>query len=157
MNSHRIGRLVLAAGLIATHTAVAADPVKIGVTVALSPPGSVAQGTQVRDAIEVATKMVNDAGGVLGRPIELVIEDDQGIPEKARAATEKLITRDKVIAVVGGHLSSAVLAGIEVAHRYHVPYVNTNGSADAIREKGYVEVFNPPLITAGSRSPLRTR
>jgi branched-chain amino acid transport system substrate-binding protein len=97
----------------------------------------------VRDAIEVATKIVNDAGGVLGRPIELVIEDDQGIPEKARAATEKLITRDKVVAVVGEHQSSSVLAGIEVAHRYHVPYVNTNGFADPIREKGYVEVFNP--------------
>jgi hypothetical protein len=50
---------------------------------------------------------------------------------------------DKVIAVVGEHQSSSVLAGIEVAHRYHVPYVNTNGFADPIREKGYVEVFSP--------------
>ena len=109
--------------------ALAADPIKIGVPIALSPPGSVPQATQVRDGLTIAAKMINDAGGLLGRPIELVIEDDQGIPEKARAAVEKFITRDKVVAVTGGHQSSAVLAGIEVAHRYHVPYVNTSLTA----------------------------
>jgi ABC-type branched-subunit amino acid transport system substrate-binding protein len=87
--------------------------------------------------------LINDGGGVLGRPIALIIEDDQGIPEKSRAAVEKLITRDQVVALVGGHQSSAVLAGIEVAHRYHVPYINTNAWADTIRQKNYQEVFNP--------------
>ncbi len=67
---------------------------------------------------------------MLGRTIELVFEDTQGIPEKARAAVEKLITRDKVAAVVGEHQSSAALAAMEVAHRYHVPYVNTNAWSD---------------------------
>ncbi|GAC1557131.1 MAG: ABC transporter substrate-binding protein [Beijerinckiaceae bacterium] len=123
--------------------AFAADPIKVGVTVTQSPPGSVVQGTQVKDGLEVVAKMVNDQGGVNGRPIELVVEDTQGLPEKARAAVEKLITRDKVVAIVGEHQSSNVLAGMEVAHRYHVPYINTNGWADAIREKGYPEVFNP--------------
>lgn len=121
----------------------AAEPIKIGVTVTQSPPGSVVQGTQVRDGLEVMAKIINDGGGVNGRPIELVVEDTQGLPEKARAAVEKLITRDKVVAVTGEHQSSAALAGMEVAHRYHIPYVNTNGWADAIREKGYPEVFNP--------------
>jgi branched-chain amino acid transport system substrate-binding protein len=121
----------------------AADPIKIGVTVTQSPPGSVVQGTQVKDGLEVMAKIINDAGGVNGRPIELVIEDTQGLPEKARAAVEKLITRDKVVAITGEHQSSAALAGMEVAHRYHIPYINTNGWSDAIREKGYAEVFNP--------------
>ena len=143
-SSHRIGLLALAAGVFAfANAAIAADPIKIGVTIAQSPPGSVSQGTQVKDGVEVAAKIVNDAGGVLGRPIELVFEDTQGIPEKARAAVEKLITRDKVVAVVGEHQSSAVLAAMEVAHRYHVAYVNTNGWSDAIRDKAYPEVFNP--------------
>ena len=123
--------------------ALAAEPVKIGVTVAQSPPGSVSQGTQVKDGLEVAAKIINDGGGVLGRPIQLIVEDTQGIPEKARAAAEKLITSDHVVALTGEHQSSNVLAEIEVVHRYHVPYVNTNGWADAIREKGYPEVFNP--------------
>jgi branched-chain amino acid transport system substrate-binding protein len=142
ITSARAGLLALAAGLLTT-AAFAADPIKIGITIAQSPPGSVSQGTQVKDGAEVAAKMINDAGGVLGRPVELVFEDTQGVPEKARAAVEKLITRDKVVAIAGEHQSSAALAGIEVAHRYHVPYFNTNAWSDAVREKGYPEVFNP--------------
>jgi branched-chain amino acid transport system substrate-binding protein len=135
---------VLVAGAWAfANAANAADPIKVGVTIAQSPPGSVSQGVQVKDGAEVAAKMVNDAGGILGRQIELVFEDTQGIPEKARAAVEKLITRDKVVAVMGEHQSSAALAGMEVAHRYKIPYINTNAWSDAVREKGYAEVFNP--------------
>src|SRR5262249_29475928 len=58
-------------------------------------------------------------------------------------AVEKLSANDHVVALAGEHQSSNVLAEIEVAHRYHVPYINTNGWADAIRAKGYIEVFNP--------------
>jgi ABC-type branched-subunit amino acid transport system substrate-binding protein len=121
----------------------AADPVVIGVSIAQSPPGSVVQGTQVKDGIEIITKMINDEGGVLGRPLKIVYEDNQGIPEKGRAAVEKLISRDKVVAITGGHQSSVCLAEIEVAHRYKVPYVNTICWSDDIRAKGYPEVFNP--------------
>ncbi|MGN6283839.1 MAG: ABC transporter substrate-binding protein [Afipia sp.] len=135
--------LIASASLLLASGAQAADPIKIGVTITQSPPGSVVQGTQVKDGLEVMAKIINDGGGVNGRPIELVIEDTQGLPEKARAAVEKLITRDKVVAITGEHQSSAALAGMEVAHRYHIPYVNTNGWSDAIREKGYAEVFNP--------------
>lgn len=144
MYRHHSGLLALAVGVVAlANVALAADPIKIGVTIAQSPPGSVSQGTQVKDGTEVAAKMINDAGGVLGRPIELLFEDTQGAPEKARAGVEKLITRDKVVAVTGEHQSSAALAGIEVAHRYRIPYINTNAWSDVIREKGYPEVFNP--------------
>jgi branched-chain amino acid transport system substrate-binding protein len=132
-----------AAMLVMTMGSQAADPIKVGVTITQSPPGSVVQGTQVKDGLEVAAKIINDAGGVDGRKIELVIEDTQGLPEKARAAVEKLATRDKVVAITGEHQSSAALAGIEVAHRYKIPYINTNGWSDVIREKGYPEVFNP--------------
>src|SRR3954466_1862826 len=98
--------------------AFAADPIAIGVSIAQSPPGSVVQGTQVKDGMEIVKDMVNKSGGVLGRQIELVYEDNQGVPEKGRAATEKLITRDKVVSVTGAHQSSVCLAEIEVAKRY---------------------------------------
>ncbi len=129
------------AGMLAT--AQAADPIVIGVSIAQSPPGSVVQGTQVKDGAELIVKMINDKGGVLGRPLKIVYEDNQGIPEKGRAAAEKLISRDKVVAITGGHQSSVCLAEIEVAHRYKVPYVNTNCWSDDVRIKGYPEVFNP--------------
>ncbi|HXS53399.1 MAG TPA: ABC transporter substrate-binding protein [Usitatibacter sp.] len=129
--------------IFAAGSALAAEPVKVGISIAQSPPGSVVQGTQVKDGLEIVKDMVNAKGGVLGRPLELIYEDNQGIPEKGRAAAEKLITSDKVVAITGGHQSSVCLAEIEVAHRYHVPYINTNCWSDDIRLKGYPEVFNP--------------
>jgi ABC-type branched-subunit amino acid transport system substrate-binding protein len=137
-------RILLAASLaILAAAAYAAEPVAIGISIAQSPPGSVVQGTQVKDGLEIVKDMVNAKGGVLGRPIKLIYEDNQGIPEKGRAASEKLITKDKVVAITGGHQSSVCLAEVEVAHRYGVPYINTNCWSDDVRKKGYPEVFNP--------------
>ncbi|MFL5368476.1 MAG: ABC transporter substrate-binding protein [Myxococcales bacterium] len=135
-------RLALAVAACATAVS-AAEPINVGVPIAQSPPGSVVQGVQVKDGLEIVKDMVNKQGGVLGRPIALVYEDDQGIPEKGRAAVEKLITRDKVVAIVGPHQSSNCLAEIEVAKRYDIPYVNTNCWSDDVRKKGYKQVFNP--------------
>ncbi|GAB1578852.1 ABC transporter substrate-binding protein [Bordetella petrii] len=132
---------MLALGAAASMAADA--PIVIGVSIAQSPPGSVVQGTQVKDGVEIITKIINDKGGVLGRPLKVIYEDNQGIPEKGRAAAEKLIARDKVVAITGGHQSSVCLAEIEVAHRYKMPYVNTNCWSDDVRAKGYPEVFNP--------------
>ncbi|MFL5291438.1 MAG: ABC transporter substrate-binding protein [Myxococcales bacterium] len=135
-------RLALAVAACATAVS-AAEPINVGVPIAQSPPGSVVQGVQVKDGLEIMKEMVNKQGGVLGRPIALVYEDDQGIPEKGRAAVEKLINRDKVVAIVGPHQSSNCLAEIEVAKRYDIPYVNTNCWSDDVRKKGYKQVFNP--------------
>lgn len=143
----RFSLLAIPAAVLAfsafSGAAVAADPIPIGVSIAQSPPGSVVQGTQIKDGLEIIKDRINAQGGVLGRPIKLIYEDNQGIPEKGRAATEKLIEKDKVVAVTGGHQSSVCLAEIEVAHRAHVPYVNTNCWSDGVRKKGYPEVFNP--------------
>jgi branched-chain amino acid transport system substrate-binding protein len=138
----RTSLLALAAAAFAVP-AIAQEPIAIGISIAQSPPGSVVQGVQVKDGVEIMKDMINAKGGVLGRPIKLIYEDNQGVPEKGRAATEKLITSDKVVAVTGGHQSSVCLAEIEVAHRYEVPYINTNCWSDDIRKKGYAEVFNP--------------
>ena len=129
--------------MLSAGAASSAETIKVGISIAQSPPGSVMQGTQVKDGLEIVKDMVNKTGGVLGRQIELVYEDNQGIPEKGRAATEKLITRDKVVAITGAHASSVCLAEIEVAKRYNIPYINTNCWSDAVRTKGYMQVFNP--------------
>jgi len=123
-------------------SAQATDPILIGVSTAESPPGSVVQGKQIKDGVEIMVKLINDRGGVLGRPLGIVYEDNQGIPEKGRAAVEKLHSRDRVVAVTGGHASSTCLAEIEIAHRDNIPYVNTNCWSDDVRHKGYPEVFN---------------
>jgi ABC-type branched-subunit amino acid transport system substrate-binding protein len=140
--------LVACTAAFVAAAAWSAEPVKIGISITQSPPGSVVQGTQVKDGVEIVKDIINKSGGVLGRPVELVYEDNQGIPEKGRAAAEKLITRDKVVAITGGHQSSVCLAEVEVAKRYNVPYVNTNCWADAVRTKGYPQVFNAPIYSS---------
>jgi len=144
MLNHLPKQLLLAGALLfgASFQVGAADPILIGISITQSPPGSVVQGTQIKDALEIYRDMVNAKGGVLGRPIQLVFEDSQGLPEKGRSAVEKLITKDKVVAITGSHQSSVCLSEIEVAHRYQIPYVNTNCWADSVREKGHPEVYN---------------
>src|SRR5690606_38297411 len=134
--------------------AIAQDAITIGVSIAQSPPGSVVQGTQIKDGIDIIVDSINKSGGVLDRPIRVIYEDNQGIPEKGRAAAEKLIARDKVVALTGGHQSSVCLAEIEVAHRYGTPYVNTNCWSDDIRKQGYPEVFNPATYNSRVSSAM---
>jgi branched-chain amino acid transport system substrate-binding protein len=149
MRSAGIPRMLVACtAAFFAAAAWSAEPIKIGISITQSPPGSVVQGTQVKDGVEIVKDIINKSGGALGRPIELVYEDNQGIPEKGRAAAEKLITRDKVVAITGGHQSSVCLAEVEVAKRYNVPYVNTNCWADAVRTKGYPQVFNAPIYSS---------
>ena len=135
---------IAAIGLLAAAApSRAQEPIRIGVTVTQSPPGSVIQGTQVLDALDVTAKVINEAGGINGRPIDFVVENTQGMPQRARDVVETLITREKVVAIVGEHQSANVLTAMDVAHRHGIPYINTNGWADAIREKGFREVFSP--------------
>ncbi len=126
----------------------AAEPIKIGAPLPFSPPGSISQGSEAKAGIEVAAKMINERGGILGRPLEIIFEDSMGTPEKGRAATEKLITKDKVVAIVGENHSSVGMAIAEVVHQYGIPFVNVNCWADAIREKGFKEVFNTAVYNS---------
>ncbi|MBK0391987.1 ABC transporter substrate-binding protein [Ramlibacter algicola] len=158
MDIRTLRTLIAIGTALATFPALAADPpILIGASITQSPPGSVVQGTQVKDGMEILKDMVNAKGGILGRQVKVLYEDNQGIPEKGRAATEKLITNDKVVALAGGHQSSVCLAEIEVAHRYKVPYVNTNCWSDDVRKRGYPEVFNTsPYNTLVSSSMATT-
>ncbi len=131
------------AGAVLAQPAIAADPILIGAPITMTPPGPVIFGSQVKQGTDLAVKMINDAGGVLGRNIEVLYEDHQGLPERARSATEKLITKDGVSVISGVELSPIVSQAIEVAHQYNVPLCNVNGWNDAIRLAGYPQVFNP--------------
>jgi branched-chain amino acid transport system substrate-binding protein len=142
-----IANAVLAFGIggAAVH---AQEPIKIGVTVTQSPPGSVIQGTEVLRGFEIARDLFNEQGGVLDRPFELIVEDTQGIPERGRAAVEKLITTDDVVALTGEHQSSVCLAEIGLAHEHNVPFINTNCWSDDIRKAGYEQIFNPNMYNS---------
>ena len=111
-------------GLSVVSTANAADcPIKLGGLAPLSAPGSVTGGEAMRDAMLLAERDINAAGGVLGCDVKVVIADTEGLPEKARALMEKLITQDNVVAVGGGYHSSVGVAGKDIANDRGIPVV----------------------------------
>lgn len=114
-----VGALALAAG-----SAFAQDcPIKIGALAPLSAPGTVVGGEAMRDAMLIAEADINAAGGVLGCDIEVVIGDSEGLPERAIAVMERLITQDGVVAVGGGYHSSVGVASKDVANARGIPVV----------------------------------
>ncbi len=123
-------------------------PVKIGVVTPLSPPGDPAAGQLIVRGAKFGEKYVNEVmKGVLGgRPIELVVEDDSGTPEKGVAAFRKLATKDKVIAVMGQYHSSVCTALVDVGAEYGIPTFSTGASASIITEKHQVTTFKTHVI-----------
>jgi branched-chain amino acid transport system substrate-binding protein len=117
------------------------DTVKIGALAPFSAPGSVTGGTAMKAAFEIAVEEINAAGGVLGKPVELVLVDTEGLPERGTAAMERLITQDKVVGVVGEYHSAVGLTAKEVAHEYHVPTIFAETWSDKITNVQYPEVF----------------
>lgn len=121
-------------GLLAVG-AQAQETVKIGVIQPLT--GSVAyNGTTDINGSKLALDEINAKGGVLGKKLELVIEDGQCKPANSVNAAEKLIQRDKVAALSGAFCSSATLAVMPVAENYKIPLVTGVSSSASLTEKG---------------------
>ncbi len=120
-------------------------PVKIGVIQPLS--GSVAaSGNYVRMGAEIARDWLNAKGGIGGRKVELIIEDNKSDPKEAASAAEKLIVRDKVPAIMGAWGSSMTLAAMPKLEEYGVPMVVETSSAGNITKSGNPWIFriSPP-------------
>ena len=122
--------LVLLAGLGAA-SAQAAEPIKIGVLTPLT--GTYAPiGQQVRWGVELATKEVNAAGGIMGRPVELVFEDEEANPAVATQKAEKLFQVAKVDFLTGTVNSGSTLAVGQLAERNNRLISTTVSFSDAI-------------------------
>jgi branched-chain amino acid transport system substrate-binding protein len=137
--------VVLVVGGLSAPAGYAQAPIKIGVIQPLS--GSVAaSGNYVRMGAEIARDWTNARGGVNGRKIELVIEDNKSDPKEAASAAEKLIVRDKVPAIMGAWGSSMTLAAMPKLEEYGVPMVVETSSAASITRRGNPWVFriSPP-------------
>src|SRR5215470_2650024 len=120
-------------------------PIKIGVIEPLSGPVA-ASGNYIRMGAEIARDWINAKGGVGGRKLELVIEDNKSDPKEAASAAEKLIVRDKVPAIMGAWGSSMTLAAMPKLEEYGVPMVVETSSAASITKRGNPWIFriSPP-------------
>jgi branched-chain amino acid transport system substrate-binding protein len=140
-----LGLVLALIGAQAPVLAQSQGPVKIGVIQPLS--GSVAaSGNYIRMGAEIARDWINGKGGVNGRKVELVIEDNKSDPKEAASAAEKLIVRDKVPAIMGAWGSSMTLAAMPKLEEYGVPMVVETSSAASITKRGNPWIFriSPP-------------
>jgi len=105
-------------------------------------------GQSTDNGIRLAVKEQNAAGGVKGRMIEIKTYDDQGKSQEAGTAVTRLITDDKVVAVLGEVASSLSLAGGRVAQQYGVPMISpssTNPQVTQIGDKIFRVCFLDPF------------
>src|SRR6188474_3191301 len=97
----------------------AEKPYKIGSEQPLSGAGA-AGGKTALVGLQMAVDRINKSGGINGRPVEIVVADDESKPDVGRRKTEKLLVEDKVDAHVGGFLSNICLACMPVFEEYKV-------------------------------------
>jgi branched-chain amino acid transport system substrate-binding protein len=125
----------LFAAVLASSSALAQETIRIGLIQPLT--GSVAyNGSADVNGSKLAVEERNKAGGVLGKKVELVIEDGACQPANSVNAAEKLIQKDKVVALSGAFCSSATAAIMPVAERYKIPLITGVSSKADLTEKG---------------------
>ncbi len=118
----------------------AAEPIKIGMTQPLT--GAVAaSGNYVANGAKIAVEVLNRSGGILGTPVELILEDNKSNPREAVAAVEKLMLRDKVPVLIGAWSSTYTLAIMPKVLEYKVPLIVETSSSEKITTSGNPYVF----------------
>ncbi|HBG74835.1 MAG: hypothetical protein A2X25_06895 [Chloroflexi bacterium GWB2_49_20] len=118
-----------------------ADVIRIGGFGPLSAPGAYRSGIEMQQAAKMAADEINAAGGVLGKQVELIFGDTEGLPERGTAVTERLITQNKVVGLIGEYHSGVALTEMEVAHKYGIPVVFSEPWSDDVTGSGYPEIF----------------
>lgn len=132
--SQSIRTMILALGMLVSQS-LAAEPIKIGHLASLT--GTEATFGQSCDrGVSMAMEEKNAAGGVLGRPIEIVVVDDQSKNQEVANCMKKLIQQDKVVAVIGEIASSNTIAAAPSAQSAKIPLVSPGSTNPEVTKKG---------------------
>jgi branched-chain amino acid transport system substrate-binding protein len=134
--------LCLVAGSV---SAQAPKTIKVGLILPLSGPGA-SIGQYIREGMEFIIDRVNNAGGIKsigGAKIVLEVADSRGQPEVGMSEAERLIVKEKVVALTGCYNSGVTLTATTVAEKYGIPFVVVISTSDEITERGYKYTFRP--------------
>ena len=145
-----IGAGLVGAALLA-GPAAAQDVIRIGVTEPLTG-AFAASGNYVTQGAKIAEEQINAAGGVLGRKIQLIVEDNKSNPTEAVATVEKLIGKDKVPVMMGAWSSTLTLAVMPKLMEYGVPMLVETSSSGKITTSG-----NPWIFRISPTSEMEAR
>ncbi len=119
-------------------------------------------GQSTSEGVNLAFTEQNKAGGVKGKKLKLITLDNQGKPEEARAAVQRLITQDRVVAVIGEVASSRSLAAAPVAQQYKVPMISPSSTNPKVTEVGdyifrvcFIDPFQGLVMAKFARNEIK--
>lgn len=137
----KLGALaLLASAMLCANSVAAQPPFKVGLIEPATGPAAY-DGQSVINGARLAESEINEAGGVLGRKLELILQDGKADPAESLNAAERLIDRDKVRVLIGAWASSATLAVMPLVQRYEIPLIVETSTAEKITEAGNQWVF----------------
>ncbi len=99
------------------------EPIKIGCIFAITGDAS-SLGIPERNTAQMLERMINDAGGVRGRPVQVIIEDNRGEPAEALNAAKRLVEKEGVLAIIGPSRTGDTLALIDYMEKAQVPLIS---------------------------------
>lgn len=127
-------KTLMAVALLASFSAMAADPIKIGVSGPFTG-GSAPMGVSMRDGARLAVADINAKGGVLGRQLQLVERDDEAKNERGVQVSQELINKEKVAATVGFINTGVALAGQRFYQEAKIPVINNVATGSVITKQ----------------------
>jgi branched-chain amino acid transport system substrate-binding protein len=139
-----VGALALASTLPSHAAAQSKNPIKVGAVLSLTGPGA-GLGLAERKGMQLAERLINEQGGIKGRPLRLLIEDDGSKADIAKSKAENLVFNEKVKAILGPSLTASTGAVAAITNGQQLPQFAMTGLGPAI-ELTYKSVFHmlPP-------------
>src|SRR6185503_10918555 len=121
-------------------------------------------GQSAINGVLMAASEINQAGGINGRKIDVVIEDDKGSPEDAARLTAKLIDQDKVVAIIAGGTSGNSRAASPKAQASHIPMISPSSTDPAVTQTGnyifracFVDTFQGEVMASFAVNTLKAQ
>ena len=131
---------ILVSGCGGTTPSSKVDSIKFGIIGPYTGPNA-KPGQSMKQGVNLAVEEINKAGGVKGKKLEPMFEDDASVPAQSVSATEKLITKDEVSFLIGTFNSATTLADMKIIEREKVPMLVPIAVAIQITESGNKWVF----------------
>lgn len=121
-------------------------------------------GQSGKNGVLMAANEINQAGGINGRKIDIILEDDQGSPELAANLANKLTRQDKVAALIAGGASGSSLAAGPIAQSAKVPMISPSSTSPAVTESGdyifrvcFIDAFQGDVMARFAVSSLSAK
>jgi len=121
-------------------------------------------GQSAINGVLMAASEINQAGGINGRKIDIVIEDDKGSPEEAARLTAKLVDQDKVVAIIAGGTSGNSRAAAPKAQASHIPLISPSSTDPAVTQTGnyifracFVDTFQGEVMASFAVNTLKAQ